>query len=503
VARDNYDKVNVSFPSKVLSVDVYPKLEKKLIGKLLPIIYGDFTQVTEPAPASVPCFLLNGNDPFLTFKEKTVDISAPASPAIFTCVSHGLDNNDPVQLSTSGTLPTPLSPATTYYVKSVTVNTFELSLVPAGASLNTTLAGSGQHKFQADPAAAKEDVYFRVSENDLKTFDTGGVHLKRGDEYFNVPSADVTIIGLGNKEFTINQNTTNWVNGSPYLYESGDEFFCKVKGKDLGAYDDNLISQAKDILMTYGGLISGEFNTNWDTYRDKASPAQSAIATIKSRVWIGEPQKAMTYVLSMLEQVRLEAFIDRDLKVKINSLHFEDWEAAPSYYLRNWDIVRSSFQTSVDERNNFNAAQAAYNYLPDVNENAYDTSVYQNTASITQLGKRIAKKVVFPNLYVEADVIYQLIEILRLASSTPEIITTSITWRSILKDIGEFVNLNVNIGSTQFDNVPCMLREIGFDPEGLKVVAKFWAMAMVPFPSYEPGYSGTVGGYNASIIEET
>lgn len=499
IARDNYDLANRSFPIAALLESDYPKIEPKMIGKLFPVVYGDFTVGTEPAPASVPALIVNGNDPRVTFKEKNVlAFSGPATPAVVTCTDHDFDLDDPIQFSTSGSLPAPFAPAVTYYAKPTTQDAFQVAATPGGAAINSSGAGSGEHKVIIDPAASKRPVKAVVAGHDLTFF--GDTYLKRGDEYFLV-SAGLTI-GTGNRSFTLAQGGT-WVSGGPYLFDSADEFFVKVKGKDLGAYDDNLVAQARDILTTYGDVSSGDFHANWDTYRDKSSPAESAISTFKSRVWIGEQQQALTYALSMLEQVRLEAFIDRSLKVKINSLHFEDWNPAPSHVVRNWDVVRDSFGTAIDDQNNFNAAQGNFNYLPDVNVNAYATAIYKNTAAVTQVGKRIAKLLVFPNLYVEATAALQVQEILKLASASIETIVTALTWRALLVDIGDFVSLRVSIGSTIFDSVPAMVRDVGYDPSGLKVVVKLWSMAMAPFPGYVPGYSGTVGGYSATIVEET
>lgn len=504
IARDDYDKVNKTFPVAAFREATYPKIEPKLIGKLIPVIYGDWTTATEPAPASVPGFVVNGNDPLVTFKEKTLtSITGPATPAVFTCPDHDFDLNDPIQLTSSGTLPSPLTTVATYYAKPTGQDTFEVALAPSGPSVNTTTTGTGDHKVVAAPTAPHRDVQLVVADRDLTFFDSNAVYLKRQDDYFLVPTADLTV-GAGNKSFVVKQNTLNlWVNGAAYLFEAADLFFVKVKGHDLGAYDDNLVWQARDILMTYGGMLSGDFDANWANYRDKASPSQSAISTFKSRVWLQEAQASLSYALSMLEQVRLEAFIDRDLMLKINSLHFEDWNASPTHVTRNWDVVKDSFQTQTDDRNNFNAAQGVFNFLPDVNQNAWTTAIYQNAAAISQLGRRIAKKLVFPNLYSEATVIAQTEEILRLSSSSLEIVTASLTWRSMLLDIGDFVELRVQIGSAIFDNVIAMVRDVGHDPDGLKVVVKLWSLAMVPFPGYSPGYAGTVGGSSATIVEET
>jgi hypothetical protein len=503
IARDDYDRLNQSFPQTVLTENSYPKIEQRNIGKILPIIYGDWTVENDPAPAVVPAYVVNGNDPFVTFAEKALtSISGPATPAVFTLTDHDLDDDDPVHLSTSGALPNPFSTGTTYYVKVTSVNTFELATTPGGASINSTSAGSGDHKVVADPAASRRKPRLRVSENALTSFDTGEVYLKRGETYYNVPSGSITLIGGNNNEFDVDQGGT-WVDGGPYEFTSSDIFLVNVVGKDLGAYSDNLVWQARDILLTYGAAVAGDFDTSWATYRDKSTPAQSAISAIKSRVWVGSTQSALTYALSMLEQVRLEAFINRDLKIQINSLHFEDWNSSPSHTVKNWDVVRNSFQTSVDERNNFNAAQGKYNYHPDVEDEVRKTPVYRNSAAITQVNKRIAKEIVFPNLYVATDVVNQVTEILRLASSSLEIVDTQLTWRAMLKDIGEFSFVDVQIGSTILENVPAMWRSVGYDPVGLKVVSKKWLMALVPYPGYTPGYAGTVGGYSATISEET
>jgi hypothetical protein len=96
----------------------------------------------------------------------------------------------------------------------------------------------------------------------------------------------------------------------------------------------------------------------------------------------------------------------------------------------------------------------------------------------------------------------QLQEILKVASATIEILTGSLTWRALLLDIGDFVKVNVDIQSTQYVDVPALIRDIGYDPSGMKVPVKLWSFQMLPFPGYNPGYSGTVGGGSALIIEE-
>jgi hypothetical protein len=70
-----------------------------------------------------------------------------ATPAVVTA-SISLLNNTPVILTNTGypsALPTGLSVGTTYYVKSSTGTTFNLSLTPGGVAINTTGSQSGTH----------------------------------------------------------------------------------------------------------------------------------------------------------------------------------------------------------------------------------------------------------------------------------------------------------------------------------------------------------------------
>ena len=422
VARNDFERVNVSFPNIVFKSANFTDIEAEYDNILVPIIYGDWTVNVQEAGASIPAIPINGNN----------------------------------------------------------------------ANVN------GDTSFSTN-------VQLIISDNVNTIFDNTNVYLSRSDIFYIFDTADVVNIAGDKNSFEIRQSGsggTTLIEGDPYEYNRGDKIYVRVKGKDLGIYDDNIVEQARDILTSYAGLVGGDFDTNWDTYRDKASPSESAISLIKSRIWIGEPQEALTYVLSLFEQVRLEIFIDRDLKFKISSLHLDDFIASPTFRLKNWDIEDKSFIPKIDSRNNFNRSQGSYNFLPNRNENYQESFIYRNSAAITQTDKTISKTIVFPNLYELTSVNNQVIEILKIASATLEVIQTSLTWRALLLDIGDFIKLNIDIQSTQYSDVPVIIRDIGYDPEGMKIPVKLWSFQMLPFPGYSPAYSGIVGGSSATITQE-
>lgn len=430
-SRDDYEKLDVVFPTTTLTVASFPDIGENVAATVLPVIYGDWTVSGNPQTdqASVPGFVVNEQDPNV--------------------------NGDP-----------------------------------------------------DDTTPRTVDVHVYISVNENRSFDTTAVYLKRGDSFTKFDSADINSV-VANRHFKIEQENVTQVfddDGAliPYKYASGDEFFVKVEGQSLvvGFTYDNIVSQAQDILLRYTTALAGDFESvSWEFYKAKAVSPNN-ISTIKSRVWTQEPVSAIQFALSLLEQVRVEAFINEDLKIELTSLHFDDWDDTPNFTVDNFDIVEGSFIPQLDIRNNFNRASAVFSFLPDIDDNSQSTSVFKNTAAITQMGREISKRIVFPNLYESADVANQLKEILKISSSGFEHIKCEFTWRAMLLDIGDFVSLNVQIGSTVFENVPCLIREIGYNPDGIRIPVRLWSMQLIPFGTFA-GVPNAVGGESVTIDEET
>jgi len=75
---------------------------------------------------------------------RKVQFTADSTTDVLTATDHWWVANQPVTVFTDGgTLPSPLAPSTTYYVRDVTTNSLKLSLTPGGAAINLTTNGSG------------------------------------------------------------------------------------------------------------------------------------------------------------------------------------------------------------------------------------------------------------------------------------------------------------------------------------------------------------------------
>ena len=427
VARNDFDRINVSFPKAIFTQATFPDMENDKVNSIAPVIYGDWTADMEPGFASIPAIVVNGADP---------DVNGDTS--------------------------------------------------------NTS------------------NVICVISDHDNVAFQTAHVYLQRGDEGWRIDAADISNV-VGNRSFEIAQGgtltpiTPGASGTTTFEFSSGDTILVRVIGKDLGPSDDtNIIAMARDILITYGGLTAGDFHANWAAFEAKVSPVESAISTFKARVYLDESQNALEFALSLLEQVRIEAFIDRDLKIKLLSTHFDEFTAPASidFTVRNLDVGKDSFQPQLDTRNNFNGAKGRFNSLPNRNREFYqETKIFENQDAIDDTGGEVTKIIEYPNLVSDTVVTNQVKETLKITSSYLEHISVDLTWRALLLDVGDFVKLNIKIQGVQFDEVPAVIREIGYDPVGLKLVLNLWSLQMIPYPGWSPGYAGITGGYTATIQE--
>lgn len=417
VARDRFDDLNTSFPNEAFSASEFPNIDDSLLGKLKPLIIGDWTvKVEESKGSSIPALIVNKLDP----------------------------------------------------------------------NMNGETANSN-------------NLQCFISSNTNRVFDSSSVVLVRSSIAYQIDSSDITNINANNNSFEIIQNGSTTIESSAYVYKSSDKFYCRVEGVSIdgsNTYADNAVEQARWILVNYGNATN--FSSNWNTLRDKSSPAQSAIFDIKSRVYISKAEKALTYALSLLEQIRCEAFINRSQQIDIATNHWEDFDDDPSTIVVDYDLERKSLRPAISDRNNINKISGFYNFLPDLKENYQSTPLFKNQASIDQ-SKEITKGLVFANLYIDTDVNNQVIEYLKFTSAFREDISMFVTWKFILTELDSWLKLAGGTGGTIYDGVPIRVRDIIFDSKGMKIGIKAFSYQMMPFGLWDGGYPGTVGGQNAVI----
>jgi len=96
-------------------------------------------------------------------------ITADATTNTLIATAHPFQNNDVVTLSTTTTLPAPLSINTDYYVVNRAANTFQVSLSLGGSAIDLTTTGTGTHQAKTqlfvrlDDESEEENEYGRTT----------------------------------------------------------------------------------------------------------------------------------------------------------------------------------------------------------------------------------------------------------------------------------------------------------------------------------------------------
>lgn len=308
-------------------------------------------------------------------------------------------------------------------------------------------------------------------------------HIKRGESLIQVSFESTPQNAAG--YWAVQIQSCNVVGGGtiPYVFQDGDVATISVKVPYTTGQYSNVILLAKEILKTIGDKVDGDFDTaSWLALSTKSTPAQSAITSIKGRVWIGEEDsKTLEEVLSLLEQVRVEMYWDRNQKIALRSIHPEDFSSQGSTRIEQIHIGEESLTVTSDQRNFFNVAMANYGFTPTIGKTQLQTKFRKNQNSVDKAGKEVIKIIDLPSLYVETDVVLQLDEFIRFYSSGQQYVEANIAWTAILRDLTEIIKLNYRIGSIDFDNMPMKIRDITFLPSNGCLTFKLLSFANFPY----------------------
>jgi len=141
-------------------------------------------------------------DATVGYQATTVSISN-ATPCVVSC-SLGLADLTPITLATTGALPTGLLPGTTYYVRYISSSSFNLSLTPTGALINTSSAGSGAQSISPRgvllSSLAGSDGYCPLYQNTFTVSDASRFLLVFGTNDYGSTTLDPMLIRWSDQE---------------------------------------------------------------------------------------------------------------------------------------------------------------------------------------------------------------------------------------------------------------------------------------------------------------
>jgi hypothetical protein len=331
------------------------------------------------------------------------------------------------------------------------------------------------------------------------------VHIKRGDDMLQTDFDTTPVNTAGYWSIMVNGLIDTGAVTVPYVYQSGDIALIKIKVPYAVGEYSNFIKIAREILYELGDRVSGDLHaSSWNTLIAKATPAQSDFTTLKGRIWIGnEKDTVLGSAIGILEGVRVEMYIDRDGLIHLSTLHPEDFPAPGSATrVDQIELSEADVKQDADDRTFFNEAQINYSFTPATGKTALATGLKKNANSQTLSGKRVAKSIDCPWLYIEADANYQLIEFLRFYSAGLSYITVPMAWVHLRRDLGEFLSINYNIGSLSYTEAPMQIRDTTIDPGDCSVEKKLLSLHNFAYTGYDPDNSDRfLSGASQGIVD--
>lgn len=331
------------------------------------------------------------------------------------------------------------------------------------------------------------------------------VHIKRGDALIQCNYTAAPANTAGYWSMGVSSLVKSGGGTAPYTYQSGDIAVIKIKVPYTGTSYSNIIQLAEEILVTLGGLSTGDLDsTSWTALKAKSTPAAVDFTTLKGRLWVGDNNKnILEIVLGLLEQVRVEMFVNRSGLIALKALHPDEFTAQASLdRIEQVEINEESVQIKVDELTFFNQALINYAFTPVTNKTMLTTRQKLNQNSIDKSGKTVIKGIDCPWLYIESDVLYQLVEFLRIYSTGLNFIDLEVCWVHLLRELGSFLGLSYSIGSIDYTNAPMQIRDFGINLANGSVVLKLLSLANFAYTGYSPSNSSRfLSSSSASIVD--
>lgn len=187
---------------------------------------------------------------------------------------------------------------------------------------------------------------------------------------------------------------------------------------------------------------------------------------IVTRIWLGDSKQNVLDVTSgLLKCCLIDMFVNRDLKIAFSSMWPRDWpDTSQMSQINQYDIIEDSISVSSEPRIFMTTGQANYSWNAWLNSAGLTTKKRKNFNAESKTGRSISKEFDLPNLYKEKDAIDVLETYIRLSSASLVTIKMEVGWIHLLKDLGEFVTLNITLGSLNFQRVPCQIRRVSILP---------------------------------------
>lgn len=227
-----------------------------------------------------------------------------ATPGVFTVNNHGLRNGDVLIFTTTGALPTGLTPATTaYFVINAATNTFQVSATLNGTAVNTSGSQSGTHTVHsyAKTVAATLALDDEVSKTNHSIYLVSTYATSASITEYNMRAA-LTVGAMGSLP-----NIASGTSSSAYVLSTTTQAVTGTPSQ---------VNSGRIFTVNHGsasGIKSLYFTTTTRIYRvSDANITDASVNWLEDAMVEVPPGGAVTYTaLSTMSQVDYSATIDR------------------------------------------------------------------------------------------------------------------------------------------------------------------------------------------------
>lgn len=224
------------------------------------------------------------------------------SPAVITSTSPGMQTNEVVYFTTTGSLPNGLTAGTPYYAIPVSTYSFNVAATPSGSPINTTSAGSGVHTCHITLANALDGTGYGVVTRD-------GYFLVGEPKWTAAPNGAVEIARTGAVNIGNNNGTNGW---------SFTGYFRN--GVSIGS-------------VTQAGTTGVAYNTTSDyRLKENVQPMQNALETVSklkpvTYTWKSNGEDGQGFIAH-----ELQAVVPDCVTGEKDGFEYEEYEIEPAVY---------------------------------------------------------------------------------------------------------------------------------------------------------------------------
>jgi len=260
---------------------------------------------------------------------------------------------------------------------------------------------------------------------------------------------------------------------------------------------------ARDLLQSYAGKTSGDFDLVWN------QTSREQLSQYRARIYIGEFAELTSTVSKLLQQYNTAYYL-RFGKYAAYQITFEKFRNDGGL-IREGDLKDATFNPAKEWNQYFNSASCDYKQFP-ASGKQKTSDTYLSPSGITLSGRQIDKKLLMPSVYRRQDVDKLMPLFVRLAAAEPEFVNMTVTWRMLFTQPMDFFRIafdtpispidGTKLGGRRFNNVPCFVRQIRYDLDTMTLGLKVWSLGTTAFGNYIP--EGLVaGGQNDLIVLTT